>query len=88
MHIPPYREGTFSNHEPTRPRKLLLQRAQIDRLASRVNEKGLTLVPMRLYFTRGMVKLELALARGKKIWDKRRSIAERDQRRAMARELS
>ena len=88
MHIPPYKQGSFSNHEPLRPRKLLLHREQIARLSGRVNERGLTLVPMRLYFTRGMVKLELAVARGKKAWDKRRAIADRDAKRSLAREQS
>src|SRR5579883_986848 len=66
-------------------RKLLLHRAQIDRLAGRVTEKGLTLVPLRLYFTRGMAKIELGLARGKKLWDKRRAAAERDVKRELER---
>ncbi len=85
MHVPPYKEGSFSNHEPRRPRKLLLHRDQIARLGSRAAEKGLTIVPLRLYFTRGKVKLEMGLAKGKKIWDKRRSTAERDVKRDLAR---
>jgi len=87
MHIPAYKEGSFSNHEPTRPRKLLLHRREIERLAGRAAEKGITIVPTRLYFRRGMVKIELALARGKKLWDKRRDIKERDAQRDMARAL-
>lgn len=85
MYIPPYKQGSFSNHDPRRPRKLLLHRNQIDRLAGRVAEKGLTLVPLRLYFTRGMAKVELGLARGKKLWDKRRTVAERDAKRDLQR---
>ena len=85
MHIPAYKEGSFSNHEPLRARKLLLHRAQLDRLAGRVVEKGLTLVPTRLYFKRGKVKIEVALARGKKIWDKRQEVKDRDIKRDLAR---
>ncbi|MDQ2680246.1 MAG: SsrA-binding protein SmpB [Candidatus Eremiobacteraeota bacterium] len=87
MHIPPYKEGSFSNHEPLRPRKLLLHKEQIERLSARVAEKGLTLVALRMYFTRGRVKVEVGLARGKKIWDKRAATAERDAKRDLAREL-
>jgi SsrA-binding protein len=87
MHIPPYKEGSFSNVEPTRPRKLLLHRREIGRLAKASGEKGYTLVPTRLYFTRGRVKIDLALARGKKIWDKRRATKEREAAREIAREL-
>ena len=85
MHVPPYKEGSFSNHEPRRPRKLLLHRAEIRRLAARVGEQGLTLVPTRLYFKGGIVKIDLALARGKKLWDKRRDIKERESKRELAR---
>jgi SsrA-binding protein len=85
MYIPPYKAGSFSNHDPRRARKLLLHREQIDRLAGRIAEKGLTIVPLRLYFTRGMAKVELGLARGKKLWDKRRATAERDAKRELER---
>lgn len=88
MHVPAYKEGSFSNVEPNRPRKLLLHRKDIDRLAGRISEKGLTLVPARLYFTRGRVKIEIALARGKKLWDKRQQERDRDVRRDMARALA
>jgi SsrA-binding protein len=88
MHIPPYKEGSFSNVEPTRPRKLLLHRKEIDRLGKAAGEKGLTLIPTRLYFKGGRVKVDLALARGKKLWDKRRVTKERDAARDMARELA
>jgi SsrA-binding protein len=84
MHVPPYRQGSFSNSEPTRPRKLLLHKAEIHRLQSRVAEKGLTVVPLRLYFTRGIAKVQLGLARGKKLWDKRADAAKRDVEREIA----
>lgn len=85
LNIPLYKEASHFNHEPNRPRKLLLHREQLDRLVGRAAEKGLTLVPLRLYFKNGRVKLELGLMRGKKIWDKRRSIAEREVKRDLAR---
>ncbi len=85
LHVPPYKEGSFSNHEPTRPRKLLLHREQLESLEDRVAEKGLTLIPVRLYFKRGRVKIDIALARGKKLWDKRRDMKERDVKRELAR---
>lgn len=85
VHIPPYKQGSFSNVDPNRPRKLLMHKEQIADLQSRVKEKGLTIVPLRMYFTRGMVKVELGLARGKKMWDKREDIAKRDVQREIAR---
>ncbi len=85
MHVPPYKQGSFSNLDPGRARKLLLHREQIALLRSRVQEKGLTVVPLRLYFTRGMAKVQLGLARGKKLWDKRATIAKRDVEREIAR---
>jgi SsrA-binding protein len=85
-HIAPYEQGNRYNHEPRRTRKLLLHRDQIDELVGRVNAKGLTLVPLRLYIRDGLAKLEIGIARGKKAHDKRRTIAERDQRRELARE--
>lgn len=88
MHVPPYKEGSFSNHEPARPRKLLLHKEQIARLGGRAAEKGLTIVPLRMYFTRGKVKIEIGLARGKKMWDKRASEAERDVQRDVKREIA
>lgn len=84
MHIPPYKQGSFSNSEPTRPRKLLLHKEEIARLSSRVAEKGLTMVPLRLYFTRGIAKVQLGVARGKKLWDKRADAAKRDVEREIA----
>ncbi|MEO9169979.1 MAG: SsrA-binding protein SmpB [Candidatus Baltobacteraceae bacterium] len=87
MHVPPYKQGSFSNVDPTRPRKLLLHRDQIKALMGKVKEKGLTIVPLRMYFTRGMVKVELGLARGKKMWDKREDVAKRDVEREIARHV-
>jgi SsrA-binding protein len=81
VHIPEYTEGTWTNHEPRRRRKLLLHRAEIDRLQSRVDERGYTLIPIALYFKDGKAKVELALARGKKSYDKRHAIAERQANR-------
>ena len=87
LHIPEYGAGNRANHEPDRPRKLLLHRREIDRLYGQVREKGFTLVPTRLYFKDGRVKAELALARGKEVRDKRRAIADRDAKRQLDREL-
>ncbi len=85
MHVPPYKQGSFSNVDPNRPRKLLLHKEQIARLGSRAAEKGLTIVPLRMYFTRGKAKIEIGLAKGKKIWDKRETVAKRDVEREIAR---
>ena len=85
-HIAPYAEGNRWNHEPTRTRKLLLHRGQIAELTSLTQQKGLTIVPLRLYIRNGMAKVELGVARGKKAHDKRRTIAERDMRRDLQRE--
>ncbi len=82
-HISPYRHGSDANHDPERPRKLLLHRGEITRLVGKVQERGLTLVPLRLYFKDGRAKLELGLARGRKLHDKRRAIREREMRREM-----
>lgn len=87
MHVPPYKQGSFSNTDPNRPRKLLLHKEQIAELQGRVSEKGLTIVPLRLYFTRGMAKVQLGLARGKKFWDKRADVAKRDVEREIARHV-
>jgi SsrA-binding protein len=86
--IPAYKEASHFNHEPSRPRKLLLHREQIQRLAGRAAEKGLTLVPWRLYFKHGRVKIELALVKGKKLWDRRRDIQARDVQREIARSVA
>jgi SsrA-binding protein len=85
MHISPYDPGNRFNHEPRRTRKLLMHKAEIGRLAGTVQQKGYTLVPLKVYLRRGLVKVELGLARGKRLYDKRRSIAERDQQREMGR---
>lgn len=87
VHIPPYPQASIQNHEPTRMRKLLLHKEEIKRLIGKMNEKGLTLVPLSLYFKGNKVKAELALAKGKKAYDKRQSIAEREARREMARRV-
>jgi SsrA-binding protein len=86
MHIPPYAQAdTKGTYDPRRARKLLLHREQIERLIGKTQERGLTLVPLRLYFTRGLAKLELGLARGKRQFEKRQAIAEREHRREMER---
>ena len=87
VHIPEYTEGTWTNHEPRRTRKLLLHRKEIDRLARSIAERGLTLVPLSLYFKDGKVKIELGLARGKRTYDKRHDLAKRDAAREVEREL-
>ena len=87
LHIPEYTQGNRANHDPDRPRKLLLHRREIDRLYGQVRERGYTVVPTRLYFKGGRVKVELALARGKEVRDKRRDIAARDAKRQIEREL-
>lgn len=86
-HIPEYAQGNIANHDPDRDRKLLLRRREIDSLLGKVRERGLTLVPTRLYFKDGRAKVEIALARGKETRDKRRDLAERDARRQIEREL-
>jgi SsrA-binding protein len=77
VHIPEYSQGTWTNHSARRKRKLLLHRMEIDKIERRVNEKGLTVVPLALYFKDGRAKIEIGLAKGKKSWDKRNAIAER-----------
>jgi SsrA-binding protein len=85
VHIPIYAQGTWTNHEPRRPRKLLLHRREIDKLAGEIAERGFTLVPLSLYFTGGRAKVELALARGKRTYDKRQDLARRDAAREVER---
>ncbi len=85
VHISPYSHGNINNHDPERDRKLLLHRREIRRLIGKTKETGLTLVPLQLYFAHGKVKVELALAKGKKQYDKRESIAKRDAEREMKR---
>jgi SsrA-binding protein len=85
LHVPEYTQGNRANHEPDRPRKLLLHRREIDRMYAQVREKGMTIVPTRLYFKDGRVKAELALAKGKDLHDKRRDVADRDAKRQIER---
>ncbi|MGN6380784.1 MAG: SsrA-binding protein SmpB [Gaiellales bacterium] len=85
--IAPYKQGNIANHEPLRDRKLLLHRREIEKLGSQVAERGMTLVPLALYFSNGRVKLELGLARGKERADRRRDLADRDARRQIDRAL-
>jgi SsrA-binding protein len=88
LHISPYEQGNQFNHEPKRKRKLLLHRRDIRRLIGKTQEKGLTLIPLSLYFKKGWAKVELALAKGKKLHDKREDVAKRDADREMARAMS
>lgn len=87
VHIPPYKPAAQQNHEPERPRKLLANRREIERLKGRVSEKGLTIVPTRIYFKDGRAKVEIALGRGKDQFDKRDSIKQREQRREVDRAI-
>jgi SsrA-binding protein len=87
LHIPEYAMGTWTNHEPRRTRKLLLHRHEIRRLIGKTRESGLTLVPLSLYFSNGWAKVELALARGKKSYDKRQALAKRDAQREISRAM-
>jgi len=87
MHISPYEQGNMFNVDPMRNRKLLLHRQEINRLVGLIQQKGLTVVPLRLYFKRGKAKLEIGVAKGKKLFDKRSDIAERDANREIDRRL-
>ncbi len=87
LYIPEYQHGSWTNHDPRRNRKLLLHRQQIDRLVGKIRDGNLALVPMSLYFSDGKVKVELALARGKRAYDKRQDMARRDANRELHREL-
>lgn len=87
LYIAPFEKGNRYNHEPTRPRKLLLHHAEIERLRKGLEEKGLTIVPLELYFVKGIVKLKIALARGKKLHDKRDSIRAKDAKREIDRQI-
>jgi len=86
-HIPEYTQGTWTNHEPRRPRKLLLHRAEIVKLIGKTQESGLTLVPLALYFSDGRAKVEIALGRGKRSYDKRQDLAQRDAAKEIRRAL-
>jgi SsrA-binding protein len=87
VHIPEYEQGSWTNHEPRRTRKLLLHREEIQRLIGKTQQSGLTLVPLSIYFSGGKVKVELALARGKRTYDKRQDLARKDADREVARAL-
>ncbi|MFV9511240.1 SsrA-binding protein SmpB [Tepidibacillus sp. LV47] len=87
MHISPYEQGNRFNHEPTRTRKLLLHKEEIRKLIGKTKEKGYSLIPLKLYLRNGFAKIDLALAKGKKQYDKRQAIAKRDANREMARAL-
>ena len=87
VHIPEYVQGTWTNHTPRRRRKLLLHRAELDKLAAKTKESGRTIVPLKLYFKEGRVKVEIALATGKKMYDKRHALRERQDQREAERAL-
>lgn len=87
MHISPYEKGNIFNKDPLRPKKLLMHKSEIRKLIGKIKEKGYTLVPVETYFSNGRVKVEIALARGKKLYDKRDDIAKKDQKREAARDL-
>ena len=87
MHISPYEKGNIFNKDPLRPRKLLMHRYEINKLMGKIKEKGMTLVPLRVYFKGSLVKVEIGLARGKKLYDKREAIAKKDQRREAEKEF-
>jgi SsrA-binding protein len=88
MHIPEYTHGTWTNHEPRRTRKLLLHRGEIEKLIRAVDQQGVSLIPLALYFKDGYAKVELAVGRGKKAYDKRQAIAKRDAEREARRALA
>ena len=87
MHVSPYEKGNIFNKDPLRVKKLLLHRQEINKLVGKIKEKGYTLVPLQVYFKSGKVKVEIGLARGKKLYDKREDIAKKDQRRETEREF-
>ena len=87
MHISPYEKGNIFNKDPLRVRKLLLHRYEINKIEAKLKEKGLTLVPLKVYFKDSLVKVEIGMARGKKLYDKRQDIAKKDQRRETERDF-
>ncbi len=87
MHINPYEKGNIFNRDPLRPRKLLLHKYEINKLIGRTKEKGYTIVPLKVYFSGSLVKVEIGLARGKKLYDKREDIAKKDQKREAERDF-
>ncbi len=87
MHISPYEKGNIFNKDPLRPKKLLLHKAEINKLTGKINEQGVTIVPLKIYFKDALVKVEIGLSKGKKLYDKRESIAKKDQQREAQREF-
>lgn len=87
MHISPYEKGNIFNRDPLRPKKLLMHKDEIRKLTSKISEKGFTIVPLQVYFKDGRAKIEIGLARGKKLYDKRQDIAKKDQRREAEKEF-
>lgn len=87
MHISPYEKGNIFNRDPLRPKKLLMHKDEIRKLAGKISEKGFTIVPLQVYFKDGRAKIEIGLARGKKLYDKRQDIAKKDQRREAEKEF-
>ena len=87
MHISPYEKGNIFNKDPLRPRKLLLHKSEIHKLLGRTKEKGIAIIPLKVYFKGSLVKVEIGLARGKKLYDKRQDIAKKDQQREASREF-
>ncbi|MCI8940489.1 MAG: SsrA-binding protein SmpB [Dorea sp.] len=87
MHISPYEKGNIFNKDPLRPRKLLLHRAEINKLLGKTKEKGIAIVPLKVYFKGSLVKVEIGLAKGKKLYDKRQDIAKKDQQREASRDF-
>ena len=87
MHVSPYEKGNIFNNDPLRPKKLLMHKQEIRKLIGKIKEKGYTLVPVEVYFSGSLVKVEIALARGKKLYDKRQDIAKKDQKREAARDF-
>ncbi|MBQ1682037.1 MULTISPECIES: SsrA-binding protein SmpB [Agathobacter] len=87
MHISPYEKGNIFNKDPLRPRKLLMHRSEINKIAGKIKEKGFTLVPVEVYFKGSLVKVEIALAKGKKLYDKRQDIAKKDMKREAERDF-
>ena len=87
MHISPYEKGNIFNRDPLRPKKLLMHKDEIRKLTGKISEKGFTIVPLQVYFKDGRAKIEIGLARGKKLYDKRQDIAKKDQRREMEKEF-
>ena len=88
LHISPYEKGNIFNRDPLRPKKLLLHRSEINKISGKISEKGYTLVPLKVYFKGSLIKVEIGLAKGKKLYDKRQDIAKKDQRREAERSFN